>query len=118
MIEILKNPKTENYRLLKETILSRRFPWFYASTTTHGESEGIPGFVNVPMFGHVFIGRPETYGWSTTDSDMHQLAVDVVREILHENNFISKDEFKNFKDLWTRFKYMFQKKSQIVSNIK
>ena len=93
MIEILKNPKTENYRLLKETILSRRFPWFYASTTTHGESEGIPGFVNVPMFGHVFIGRPETYGWSTTDSDLHQLAVDVVREILHENNFISKQYY-------------------------
>ena len=93
MIEILKNPKTENYHLLKETILSRRFPWFYASTTTHGESEGIPGFVNVPMFGHVFIGRPETYGWSTTDSDLHQLAVDVVREILHENNFISKQYY-------------------------
>ena len=30
--------------------------------------------------------------------------------------FFYTDEFKNFKDLWTRFKYMFQKKSQIVSN--
>ena len=30
--------------------------------------------------------------------------------------FFYTDEFKNFKDLWTRFKYMFQKKNQIVSN--
>ena len=27
--------------------------------------------------------------------------------------FFYTDEFKNFKDLWTRFKYMFQKKNQI-----
>ena len=31
--------------------------------------------------------------------------------------FFYTDEFKNFKDLWTRFKYMFQKKNQTVSNI-
>ena len=30
--------------------------------------------------------------------------------------FFYTDEFKNFKDLWTRFKYMFQKKKQILSN--
>ena len=30
--------------------------------------------------------------------------------------FFYTDEFENFKDLWTRFKYMFQKKNQIVSN--
>ena len=26
------------------------------------------------------------------------------------------DEFENFKHLWTRFKYMFQKKDQTLSN--
>ena len=32
--------------------------------------------------------------------------------------FFYTDEFKNFKDLWTRFKYMFQKKNQVISNLK
>jgi len=32
--------------------------------------------------------------------------------------FFYTDEFKNFKDIWTRFKYIFHKKNKIVSNIK
>lgn len=46
-----------------------------------------------------------------------QLAPDVIN-YTGGIGFFYTDEFKNFKDLWTRFKYMFQKKNQIVSNIK
>ena len=36
MLEILKNPKTENYQNLKEHIFNDHFPWFYQKTSTTG----------------------------------------------------------------------------------
>lgn len=91
MLAVLDNSKTNNYCLLKETILSQKFPWFYTSATTEGD--GLTGHVNVPMFGHTFIARPEMHGWSKHDSDMYQLSVDVIREILCENEYYSNEYF-------------------------
>ena len=91
MIEVLKNSKTKNYCSFKQIILSDKFPWFYKKTTTEGDSP--TGYVDTPMYGHVFIDRPEHNGWSKQDSTMHQLAVNVVREILHENNYYSNQYF-------------------------
>ena len=91
MLSILDNSKTKNYSLLKETILSPRFPWFYSSGSTVGDD--VEGHVNIPVFSHTFIGRPEMYGWSTTDSEIHQLAINVVREIMSENQYYTNEYF-------------------------
>ena len=91
MFEILDNSKTKNYSLLKETILSPRFPWYYSNATTIGDD--VKGYVNISQFAHTFIGRPEMCGWSTSDSELHQLAVDVVREILSENDYLINEYF-------------------------
>ena len=91
MLSILDNSKTKNYSLLKETILSPRFPWFYSSASTVGDD--VKGHLNMPVFSHTFVGRPEMYGWSTTDSEIHQLAINVVREIMSENQYYTNEYF-------------------------
>ena len=92
MIQILQNSQSENYKLLKKNILGQYFPWFYYKNTTAEQVE-MNGFANVPQLAHTFIARPEEYGWSKHDSEIHQIAVDVVREILFENNFNPENYF-------------------------
>ena len=89
MIQILQNSQSENYKLLKKNILGRYFPWFYYENSTVNLVEK-DGFKNLPQLGHTFITRPEIFGWPKQDSEMHQMAVDVVREILLENNLFHK----------------------------
>jgi len=91
MIQILQNSQSEKYKTLKNTILGQYFPWYYYENTT--EQAEIDGHRNVPQYAHSFIARPEEFGWSKHDSGMHQLAVDVVREILSENNFGSEPDW-------------------------
>tara|TARA_B100001989_G_scaffold186490_1_gene136024 strand:- start:469 stop:1014 length:546 start_codon:yes stop_codon:yes gene_type:complete len=92
MIQILQNSQSENYKLLKKNILGQYFPWYYYDHTTDAADER-DGHKNIPDFGHTFISRPEEFGWSKHDSTMHQLAVDVVREILFENKFYPEENF-------------------------
>ena len=90
MIKILKNSKTENYKKLKEHILSPYFPWLYTGTTVENAIE-TAGFRDMPQYGHVFISRPEQSGWSQPVSELHQSAAEVVREILEENGLHRED---------------------------
>ena len=92
MIQILQNSQSENYKLLKENILGEYFPWFYYKNSTVNLVEK-DGFKNLPQLCHTFIIRPEIYGWPKEESEIHPMAVDVVREILSENNFYPKNYF-------------------------
>ena len=92
MIQILQNSQSENYKLLKKNILGRHFPWFYYENSTVNLVE-TDRFKNLPQLSHTFITRPEEFGWPKQDSEMYQMAVDVVREILFENNFYPENYF-------------------------
>ncbi len=92
MIQILKNSRSEKYQLLKKNILGQYFPWYYYNQTTV-EVVDMDGHKNISQFAHTFISRPEEYGWSKHDSPMHQLAVDVVRYILFDNEIHPDQNF-------------------------
>lgn len=92
MLKILQNSKTENYKKLKENIFSPFFPWFYSGNTIEDPVE-IAGFKSMPQYAHVFLSRPEEYGWSQPASELHELAAEVIREILKENGFYPKNYF-------------------------
>jgi len=93
MIQLLQNSKSDNYQLLKNTILGEKFPWFYYGSTTPVNGKDVTGHRNIPQHSHAFIARPEKNGFSRHDSTAHKLAVDVVREILTENNIRSNSYF-------------------------
>lgn len=89
MIQLLQNSKSDNYSSLKKIILGDEFPWFYSDTTpayAKPDEEIITGHCNIPQYSHCFIARPEKFGFSKHDSGAYQLALNVVREILTENN--------------------------------
>jgi hypothetical protein len=86
MLEILKNPKTENYQKLKNSIFDNYFPWFYQKTSTTGE-DNIPGHTNIPFYCHTLLDRPDKgKKYTESKSSASQLSVAVVSEILQFNN--------------------------------
>ena len=86
MLEILKNPKTENYNTLKNKILDHEFPWYYQTESTTGLSV-IKGHANHPFYSHILLTRPDT-GASYTEakSSETELGVAVITEILKFND--------------------------------
>ena len=91
MIEILENPKTNNYLQFKYNIQSFRFPLFYESESTRFE---VPGHSNIPYYVHEIIKRPERNNLSMPMSVSPSIndATLVVQEIMEHNNI----EFKTF----------------------
>ena len=53
MITELKNPLTEDYKNLKNLVLSNKFPWYYCDKTVYGTDED-----DMSMFYHCLLGRP------------------------------------------------------------
>ena len=95
MLEILKNPKTENYNLLKKTIFNHEFPWYYNEISTTGLSD-IKGHANHPFYSHILLTRPETgVSYAEAKSSETELGVAVVSEILKFND-------KNSRFFFTR----------------
>ena len=85
MLEILKNPKTEDYLLLKERIFTPDFPWYYHEQSTY--DDGVEGHSNHPYYGHIILGRPEIgVRYTEPKSSTTELAVAVVSEILKFNS--------------------------------
>tara|TARA_B100001250_G_C19532352_1_gene670995 strand:+ start:165 stop:701 length:537 start_codon:yes stop_codon:yes gene_type:complete len=85
LLEILKNPKTEDYLLLKERIFTPDFPWYYHEQSTY--DDGVEGHSNYPYYGHIILGRPEIGArYTEPKSSTTELAVAVVSEILKFNN--------------------------------
>jgi len=86
VIEKLKNPFTDNYFELKETVLNRFFPWYFYSSTLGNEEEA-----DFPFFSHIVVSRPLS-GWLVPEiqSPHFELTHTVVKEIFKANN-ISAD---------------------------
>ena len=70
MLKVLKNPVTSNYVDLKEFILSNDFVWRYDTST------------GMPFYGHTFLERPEETGFSQPLSELVNLNLTVLKEII------------------------------------
>jgi len=95
MILPLKNPNTDNYKILKNIILSNDFPWYYHETSTLDylldiEQQNLEKYGNLPFYGHTFLDRPdglEKYKKvSEVKSQYFDLSYTVFEEILNFNN--------------------------------
>ena len=90
MIKLFKNPKTNEYCLLKEKVLGPYFSWFYHDTCT---STNLDGFTNNPIYNHEVLTGPNPSNgvyFSTPRSDMIQLCDTVISQILQVNNIDAK----------------------------
>ena len=86
MLEILKNPKTENYQNLKNHIFNDHFPWFYQKTSTTGV-DNIFGHTNHPFYSHVILNRPDKGNkYSQLNSSISKLALEAISEIIEFNS--------------------------------
>jgi len=93
-IIILENPKTDNYKILKEKILSENFPWFYSEYTTDDvsdvlyESKTTEEYRNIPFFTHCLVERPSSvFPVSKVTSYDIQLYTECINEIAKHNEF-------------------------------
>jgi len=78
MLKVLKNPVTSNYVDLKEFILSNDFVWRYDTST------------GMPFYGHTFLERPEETGFSQPLSELINLNLTVLKEIIDFNNLFDR----------------------------
>ena len=86
MLEILQNPKTENYQNLKNHIFNDQFPWFYQKTSTTGV-DNIFGHTNHPFYSHVILDRPDKGNkYSQLNSSIGKLAIEAISEIIEFNS--------------------------------
>ena len=88
MIKNLKNPVTENYKNLKNLVLSNNFPWYYLDKTVSDTDEEDMGF-----FAHCLLGRPthQSYGKQVPAipervSTYFDECYSILKEILDFNN--------------------------------
>lgn len=97
MISSLKNPKTDNYKFLKNIVLSDEFPWYYHNVSTlYGEENysHLKEHSNLPFYGHTFLDRPDgpiKYGKKvpTIKSQYFDLVYEVFEEIFQYNDFFN-----------------------------
>jgi hypothetical protein len=97
MILSLINPKTDNYKLLKNIILSDEFGWYYHDVSTlYGDEDYLESekYSNLSFYGHTFLDRPDgpaKYGKKTSSikSQYFDLVHEVFEEILKYNDFHS-----------------------------
>ena len=88
MLEILQNPKTENYLKLKELILDKQFPWYFQD---HSTVDSAPeGHSNFTFYSHLLLQRPEDCYYSKSASTETEIGIAVVSEILRFNDTSSK----------------------------
>ena len=78
MLKVLKNPVTSNYVDLKQFILSNDFVWRYDTST------------GMPFYGHTFLERPEETGFSEPLSELVNLNLTVLKEIIDFNNLFDR----------------------------
>ena len=76
-IDILKNPKTSNYKKLKSLVLSSDFTWHYSRTMETPDGHSFDS--------HCFLCRPDVIKFPTSTSDHMSLCYDVFMEILSFN---------------------------------
>lgn len=91
MISELFNPKTPNYKQLKESVLSFNFPWHWMETSVEDtKHEDTSIYENFGYYGHCFLGSPGGHGgrtlYSFPNSNFLEQVQDVIVEILKYNN--------------------------------
>lgn len=98
MILSLKNPKTDNYKSLKNLILSEDFSWYYHEISTFdynldSECPNKTKYGNLPFYGHTLLDRPDGpkkyKKISEVKSQYFDLGYTVFEEILNFNNYKS-----------------------------
>ena len=89
MISRLSNPKTNNYKQLKETVLSFNFPWHWIQTSVQNPISD-DTYENFGYYSHCFLGAPGGHGgktyYSFPSSSFLTQVQDVFVEILKYNN--------------------------------
>lgn len=88
MFQILENPKTENYFILKETVLSNKLPWFYFNESVLGaEDLDNSKYENAEFFSHCVIKRPNSEClYPSVLSESAEFVNRVLREIFNYND--------------------------------
>lgn len=82
MIEKLKNPFTDNYFELKETVLNRFFPWYFYPSTLQEKKED-----DFSFFSHIVVSRPLSGRLlPEVQSPYFESTHTVVKEIFKANN--------------------------------
>lgn len=87
MFEILKNPKTENYSILKETVLSNKLPWYYFSESVLDVESDNSKYENAEFFSHCVIKRPDSKClFPSVVSESSEFVGNVLKEIFTYND--------------------------------
>ena len=84
MLKVLENPITNNFLDLKNFILSNDFIWRYDTST------------GMPFYGHTFLERPEETGFSQPLSELVNLNLTVLKEIIEFNKLFDRYFFDFF----------------------
>lgn len=93
LIRQLKNPMTEQYRLLKDYALSSNIPFTYHESTCNGTPEELSGSVygsDTHFLSHLVLGRPRpndgAYPQECVDKGIVQKIDHALQQILYVNN--------------------------------
>ena len=86
MLKSLVNPKTLEYKKLKEYNLSKSFPWYWCETSTWN-TPSLEGHSNDGLYHHSFLERaiPERPYTKVNDNNVDK-SVKVIDDILKYNN--------------------------------
>ena len=85
-MKLLKNPLTQEYKEIKELVLSTQFAWFYSnySIENHVDSR----YENIPFYSHNILDRPELYNrnYSAPNSPHGEMVINMLNHLLISNN--------------------------------
>lgn len=95
MIEVLTNPRTEEYTQLKRSILSETFPWYWHLSSTPGEPVD-DTTVDAPFFCHSFLMRPELSAGGSLFPKPSSTLTDFVSQVLYQILSFNNVEIKSF----------------------
>jgi len=92
MINILKNPQSENYKLLKNSILHHTFPWYYSSYSVtknwediYFKEDNIENYTPLSFYSHCILDRPEYKKYSSSESNLLEASIVAINEIIKYN---------------------------------
>tara|TARA_B100002019_G_C21253041_1_gene592274 strand:+ start:905 stop:1429 length:525 start_codon:yes stop_codon:yes gene_type:complete len=90
MIKKVSNPMSMSYLSLKQTVLSKDFPWNYAEETTPGKE--LEGHENIPGYTHVFLIAPgnNLFKYAAPNSPLLEKCLQTFRDILLANDIAPK----------------------------
>tara|TARA_B100001029_G_C14939849_1_gene382583 strand:+ start:114 stop:671 length:558 start_codon:yes stop_codon:yes gene_type:complete len=93
MINILENPQSETYKLLKNNILNHTFPWYYSDYDVKTPLERVQQYgvdklknhTQIPFYSHCILDRPESKKYSSVESHLLEESIVAINEIIKYN---------------------------------